>query len=296
MAKLIYLDSSDFSDLSSSPETLRAEDAVILARLREVRDNGTALFLLSPPLLSEAVHATAANKSDSLRRASLMRELCGGNALRFPTDICKIELTRAFLNERSAPLTVLDILSGEDEFFGSPYGTSTLSEAKSNAQKAINLRLDSLPRDHRRKLKSQLNLSKASSRALYRQLFKDSGWKTTEQEFPLSLIDQELFQDWFVGEKRDADVDRHLRQIISNPYVIFRHVADTENHRETLYSLVRRGGEGLSKPLEALGENLIKLHNLTTQFGQKIDLRELVGQDAPARPDEWLRLFSVKHS
>jgi hypothetical protein len=74
MQKLIYLDSNDFSDLSAPATTMRAEDAAILAALRKTQAENSALILLSPPLLSEAVHATMANKQDSMRRASLMRE------------------------------------------------------------------------------------------------------------------------------------------------------------------------------------------------------------------------------
>jgi hypothetical protein len=108
MPKSIYLDSSDFSDLSSPEDRLRAEDETVLTALRTAHKNGTALFLLSPPLLSEAVHATEANKKDSVRRAALMRELCGTNTLRYPTQISKMELTRALSGESNVRLTLND--------------------------------------------------------------------------------------------------------------------------------------------------------------------------------------------
>jgi hypothetical protein len=103
MEKLIYLDSNDFSDLSAALNTIRANDAAILAALRKLWQKFTARILLSPPLLSEPVHATMANKQDSMRRASLMRELCGSNILRYPTDICAMEIDHALAHRNPPP-------------------------------------------------------------------------------------------------------------------------------------------------------------------------------------------------
>jgi hypothetical protein len=125
MQKLIYLDSNDFSDLSAPASSLRTDDAIILAALRKSQADSSARILLSPPLLSEAVHATMANKQDSMRRASLMRELCGSNILRYPTDICAMEIDRALSNEQSN-LALDDILSSEDEWFGCKFDMNSL--------------------------------------------------------------------------------------------------------------------------------------------------------------------------
>jgi hypothetical protein len=117
MSKSVYLDSSDFSDLSLPGDRIRPEDKALLTCLREARDHRTANFYLSPAHLSEAIHASETNKENALRRANLMRELCGTNALRYPTDISKKEITIALSNSDRA-LTLKDTMSSDDEWFG----------------------------------------------------------------------------------------------------------------------------------------------------------------------------------
>jgi len=276
MPKLVYLDSNDFSDLSVPGEKLRPKNSTVLDALRKAHREGHAQFVLSPALLSEAVHATAANKGDALRRASLMRELCGSNTLRYPTDICKAEAKAALANGGPVHLRHADIFSGQDEFFGAPYGTSNLSKIRQEAQKSIDEKLQVLPRNERRKLKSQLTLSKRSSRPLLRQLFSESNWRIEDEEFPLNLIDQELFLDWLLGEKTHIDLERHLRQILSDPYVMFGYVAEAEDQRANLYSIVRTGGAPLSARLEAFGQGLIGLHAIAREANKDVNLRSFV--------------------
>ncbi|MEI9923436.1 MAG: hypothetical protein WDN50_07850 [Bradyrhizobium sp.] len=278
MQKLIYLDSNDFSDLSAPAAALGADDAAILAALRKAQADNSARILMSPPLLSEAVHATMANKQDSMRRASLMRELCGTNILRLPTDICSMEIDRALSNDRT-DLTLKDILSSEDEWFGCKFDANSLSESRRNAQQTIDQGLDRLPRAQRRKFKSQLDLSKASSKPIFRQLIKDGRSTPTIESDPLlSLINQDLFVDWFLREKSDEDIRQHLRRLMSDPYVLFGHFVDRTGHREQLYALTRTAGEKLSTDLESVGQNLMNLFEISTEAHSTIDTRKLAKQ------------------
>jgi hypothetical protein len=275
MQKLIYLDSNDFSDLSAPASSLRADDAIILAALRKTQTDNSARILLSPPLLSEAVHATMANKQDSMHRASLMRELCGSNILRYPTDICAMEIDRALSNEQTN-LTLDDILSSGDEWFGCKFDLNSLSDSRRDTQRKIDERLAKMPRAQRRKLKSQLDLSKASSKATFRQLIKDGNSTSSTSDDPLmGLIDQDLFIGWFLREKSDDEVRHHLRRLLSDPYVIFGHVVDRTGHREQLYAIARAGGDKMSAGLETVGQNLVRLFELSIQAGIAINAREL---------------------
>jgi hypothetical protein len=244
----IYLDSNDFSDLSLPEDRLRPEDAIILAALRKAKNVG-AKILLSPPLLSEAVHATEASKEYALRRAGLMRELCDTNFLQYPTDVCKLELARALSGASSSQLELSDILSGKDTWFGTLYNLQSLHETRKNAQKQIDERLDQLPRAQRRKLKSQLSLFKPSARPLLRKLMKDGVSATSKAEFPLNLIDQNQYVDWLLGGKTDFDLHKQLRELLSDPYILFGHVIDGLGHRDQLYGIVRNGGMNLSTSL-----------------------------------------------
>jgi hypothetical protein len=74
-------------------------DKLVLAALKGARSAGTARFPISPIRICEAVHASDDFKEDAIRRAAVMRELGGNDLVRFPTDICKLELSRAFTNE-----------------------------------------------------------------------------------------------------------------------------------------------------------------------------------------------------
>ncbi len=273
MQKLIYLDSNDFSDLSAPASSLRTDDAIILAALRKTQAANSAQILLSPPLLSEAVHATMANKQDSMRRASLMRELCGSNILRYPTDICAMEIDRA-LSDEHTNLALDDILSSDDEWFGCKFDMNSLK--RRDTQKEIDERLEQFPRAQRRKLRSQLDLSKASSKLIFRQLMKEGRSNTASSDDPLmGLIDQDLLVEWLLKEKSDEDIWQHLRQLFSDPYVIFGHVVDRTGHREQLYAITRSGGEKMSSNLEAVGQNLVRLFELSVQAGITMNAREL---------------------
>lgn len=274
MQKLVYLDSNDFSDLSAPADSMRADDISILTALRNAKAENSVRILLSPPLLSEAVHATMASKQDSMRRAGLMRELCGNDILRYPTDICAMEIDRALSKERQE-LTLRDILSSEDEWFGCKFDIDSLSETRRNCQKEIDQHLKQIPRAQRRKLKSQLDLSKASSKPIFRQLIKEGrAAPPTDNDPLLGLIDQDLFIDWFLGEKSDEDVRKHLRCLMSDPYVLFEHVVDRTGHREKLYSIARTGGEKLSTDLEAAGKTLLSLFEIGGPTRTTIDPRE----------------------
>ena len=191
MRKSIYLDSNDFSDLSRPDDQLRPEDVVVLAALRSARDNGTARILLSPPLLSEAVHASETSKEFALRRASLMRELCDRNFLRYPTDVCKLEFDQALSNTSVVKLSLDEIVSGDGQWFGNDLDLQSLREIRLKTQQGLHERIDQqqLPRAERRKLKSQLNLSKPASRRLLRQLLGNGSSNEPQNDFPLNLID-----------------------------------------------------------------------------------------------------------
>jgi hypothetical protein len=216
-----------------------------------------------------------ANKEQSLRRASLMRELCGNDTLRYPTDICAMEIERALSNDQTN-LTLKDIFSSKDEWFGIQFDTNSLKEQRKNAEKEINASLEKLPRAQRRKFKSQLDLSKASSKPIYRRLIKDGHAAPSTTHDPLlRLIDPDLFVDWFLREKSDEDVQEHIRRLLTDPYVLFGHVVDRTGHREQLYNIARGAGEKLATSLETVGQSLVKLFELSNQAGIAIKPREL---------------------
>ncbi|MBB1090877.1 hypothetical protein HUU61_06215 [Rhodopseudomonas palustris] len=135
------------------------------------------------------------------------------------------------LQNDSVHLTLNDILSSEDEWFGVKFDTSALKETKQDIQRQLDERLQQLPRTQRRKLRSQLDLSKARSRSLIRQMIKENLPKPGTSDDPLlDLIDQELLIGWFLNEKSNADLQQHFCELISDPYILFAHVVDRIGH------------------------------------------------------------------
>jgi hypothetical protein len=276
MSKSIYLDSNDFSDLSAPEDRLKPDDASVLTALRKARRDGSATILLSPPLLSEAVHASETSKEHALRRASLMRDLCGKDSLLYPTDVCKLEFDRALSGK--PPPSLSDIVSGEDKWFGTRYDLQSLHDTRKAAQQKLHEHLNKLPRDKRRKLKSQLNFFKASSRPLLAQLMKEGQIDNDKNEFPFNMINQNQYVDWLLGGKTDFDLHKQLREMLSDPYLLFKHLVDEAGLRDQLYSMTRGGGQGLVNSLDAVGNNLIKLSELAVQARQNIKPRDLADE------------------
>jgi hypothetical protein len=276
MPKSIYLDSNDFSNLAAPANSRREEDETILTLLQTASDRGDVIVLLSPALLSEAVHATEKNKDDALRRAALMRDLCDPRTLRFPTEVCRLELSRA-LSGNTQPLLLDDILSSANEWFGFKYDASSLHDIRAEAINDLDCRLknQNFPRAKRRKLKSQLNLSKKTSHAFWRELISQGSWDSTSDDPLTGLIDPNLVLDWFLGEKADSEITTYLQRLLGDPYILFDHVVDQTGHREALYALLRKGGKNLSSTLEKLGGHLMQLCDLAIPLGEAINPRLL---------------------
>lgn len=278
MKKSIYLDSNDFSDLSKPEEELRGDDKAVLHALRNSIEHGAARVLLSPPLLSEAVHATETSKEYALRRAKLMRELCEKNFLPYPTDILRKEFALVTSNSPSK-LALDDFISSEGEWFGTPYTLQSLKETRQKARQKLDERLKHLPRAERRKLKSQLDPLKASSRPLLRRLIKEGQQSNSgPAEYPLSLLDQNLYLDWLLGDTTDAAMQKHMHDILCDPYFLFDYIVDETGHRDQLYNLVRNGGTNLSDSLERFGQQIIRLGELSIQMGRQLKARDLTDE------------------
>lgn len=280
MPKTIYLDSSDFSDLSAPKERQRPEDAEILTALRKARDDRTAIFLISPPLLSEAVHASASNKEDATRRARLMSELCVTNTLRYPTDISRMELTRALSGKPIKALTLEDILSRDDEWFGRPSDPSHLArkrkEVRSTLRRELKARLALAPREQRRAAKAMLDFSKRSSRLFWRQQLNEVDFDSASLDLPIHLIEKSTFIDWFVGEKTDAEMHSHMTKVLTDPFNLFQYVIEAMDQRKELYGLARMGGLNLSNNVEKLSRQVLKFAQISSELGRNVDSRSLV--------------------
>jgi hypothetical protein len=244
MTKLVYLDSSDFSNLSVPDSELSQESRTILAALRLHKRAETAFFL-SVIHLSEAVHAADEHKEPAVRRAELMRELCGSNILCLPMDIPKLELERAIAFGGSGRLTIDQIRSQQGEWFGVDLPLDQMSDNRANMRRKLDSHFEDLPRRERRKRRSELDFRKKSSREKWRELMK-IGARTTQVPYPFTLIDQDIVIDWFLGAISDAEFRQRTIQIMHDPYVMFKYLVDATGNRNTLYNSLRKQGNDIA--------------------------------------------------
>ncbi|MDB5578123.1 MAG: hypothetical protein JWR80_3299 [Bradyrhizobium sp.] len=275
-AKLVYLDSSDFSHLSAPEATLTDEQKAVLARLRQHKAAGTAIFYMSTIHFGEAVHASREHKQDAIRRGALMRELCEGKVLRYPTEIAKLELRKA-LRFESGLLTLDEITSSDGEWFGFASDLDSMLEIKRDMNQQVEALLNKQPRKERRKLKSELNLKKRSSHAAWRKILKD-GTSPAVLDFPLNLLNQETVISWFLGEVSDTDFQDMLLKIMSDPHAMFATFLDETKHREKLYEILRKQGREQAETLMETTERLMPTLTQIANSEHKFDLTELIEQ------------------
>jgi hypothetical protein len=272
MTKLVYLDSSDFSDLSSNAP-LSEENRAVLNALRRALDDGSIQLFISAVHISEAVHAAEKDKNDAIRRAELMRDLCGGNVLRFPSELCKEELRKHLLGEASSRLTLDEITSKGDEWFGFHFDEDALNASRTRAQQEISQMINRIPRRERRKHHLKATFSNPRFHQTLRELIL-AGTPNIVPEFPFSLIDQSFVVDWLLGKRTNAEFRDRLLQIMRDPYVMFKHVIDLTNQRTVLYRLTRDEGAKWSQTIVKIAENVLPLLQIASEIGYKVDLKK----------------------
>jgi hypothetical protein len=90
----ILLDSSDYSDLSD-PKKLQSGMQSVLDELIQLRDEGKVKFYFTAAIVAEMAPVHPLITSPSMRRASVLKELCGRNALISTDRLLKFELSKA---------------------------------------------------------------------------------------------------------------------------------------------------------------------------------------------------------
>jgi hypothetical protein len=260
MTKLIYLDSSDFSDLSAP--ILTEENQKILKALRQYKAAGAVQYSLSAIHLSEAVHASASFKSAASQRASLMTELCASRTLRFPNEIFSMEVQQA-LSSGDGRLAPSAVFSPDDEWFGFSL-RKDMNEFRERMNREIDRRISHLNRHDRRKFKSDMNFGKASGRRRWRTLIGDTPIQALT-EFPFNLLDQNFVIGWMFKEHSDQEFIKRLTGMLSNPEAMIGQILDATNQRARIYDALRQQGEDIRAALErSLNNAFTRLKSIMT--------------------------------
>ena len=241
MRKLVYLDSSDFSDLSAPEEQLSADNQQVLRLLKQEKERGAAQFLLSAVHLVEAVHSGPAHKQAAVRRATLMGLLCDSDRLRFPDVLYRLELQKALTTSGDGRLTQNEFLSPSNEFFGlgSPFAR-TRKDLQKRFQDKFDSSITHLPRRDRRRLKSEWSLTKASGRDRWRARCRSAAIVT--QDNPDSLLDSKLLIDVLLGDRNDNDLSEAVTGRLNDPITMID-TLDVTGEREEFCSLFRKEGQ-----------------------------------------------------
>ena len=292
MPKLVYLDSSDFSNLSAPDDELSREHRTILAMLREHKRAGTACYFMSAVHLSEAVHAAHSHKQAAVRRAELMRELCGSNTLRIPSDLPELELRKALADEKEIRLSIHEIKSSEGEWFGVRVPLEDMPARRASLHRELEGLLSNLPRKDRRKLRAELDLRKKSSHQKWRELLS-RGARSVPLQYPLSLLDQKIVVGWFLGEISDAEFRGQVLKITDDPYVMFNYLLDEQESRERLYNSLRKAGDSIADELD--DKQLIDALSAFSKSGVDLDLTAMIREffTRPATLRQIISQFNV---
>jgi hypothetical protein len=274
MQQLVYLDSNDFSYLSAPQEQLRKEYRTVLEFLRERKRDETVKFFMSAVHLSEAVHAAETHKEAAVRRAELMRELCGSNILRFPTELPELELKRALQGDKAVSLSIDEITSKEGEWFGVDVPIDGMDERRIRLRREVDALLDKLPRRTRRKLRSELDPQKSSSYDKWRELLT-SGARSVPIEFPFSLLGQNTAIDWLLGKITNAEFRGRTLKITRNPYIMFKYLLDETKIRQELYEALRKQGRDMAAQVELSAQQIIAALSpfVTSQIEPRLDAK-----------------------
>jgi hypothetical protein len=263
VSTMVYLDSSDFSDLSHSESKLSDENRVVLNELRSRVLDGSAQILLSGIHLSEAVHASEdpTHKQAAVRRATLMQELCASNFLRLPHEILRLEIAKAMDGAKDARLSRNELVSAKSEWFGLSL-TADIRPDRKRAMIELEKHTAHLPRHERRKLKSEWKISTGRGRSRWRELLSKNN-QAPVQEFPFSLLDNQFALDWLIGDRSEEEFRERLIQVLNDPKGLVECVLDLTNERETIYSLLRNQGEKncskMERSLQSIFDALSKL-------------------------------------
>jgi hypothetical protein len=256
MSKFVYLDSNDFSRLSE--EKLSADEALILTCLREKRTSEEAQFFASPIHISEAVQANEKFRASAVRRAALIRELCGTNMLIFPDELHRREIRKA-MNGPDGRLAFAEITSHPNEWFGiDPPESDSPDDGLTSLAHTVSC------------------MTRAERRALRPKLKKI--WAGRENKDTLvGLLGEDFTLEWIMSGADPAALAAQIKKTLRDPYTLFDHVAH-KPFRRILYDAVRKSGSTWVARLDSIVESSVPTLVFLANSGARLDIHATVGR------------------
>ncbi|WP_126400910.1 hypothetical protein [Blastochloris tepida] len=237
----LYLDSSDFSDLSLPSALRKPLDGDTLNFLREGIYNNSITLFYSPVHICEIIPEGSHANELSIGRASLISELCGDNLLLVPSEIMSMEISN-LNNGIKMQNCASSILAPRDKFLGVCSINPSLIEHRQHILSLFEKEIAHLPRRDRRKIQSTFNFESSSGRNKWRQLFagKIDNVKLT---YPFDVLPKKLLIDWLVGDADQKHIAYHLLLIANDAKRLVSSLQHMPSVSKQLYELVRDHGE-----------------------------------------------------
>lgn len=257
----IYLDSSDFSVLSD-PRRQNAGVVGVREALLNFARKREAQFRLSMAHVCEAAPAQAGAEEAAIRRAALMRELCGQNTLVSVHEIVDAEAQEianfdARSTDRWVP-PISDILSPD-------VSASLAGMAQTEIQQLPN-------REMRRKAKRALMHEGKLRVTVMQQMSASQSEIVSEMMRVMPLSDEEAraVSAYLAGRGGREAAERALMRIFCDPEWLMRRVATKPEEVQKMTEWIRGGGANFARNM---GEHAVKLRQVAVTWKEASDQR-----------------------
>ncbi|MDO8033268.1 hypothetical protein O3297_07565 [Janthinobacterium sp. SUN128] len=303
----VYLDSSDFSDITNIKKK-SSEYSDVLNYLLKKRDEGLIQIRFSEAHVVEAAPTTTDSIPAAIERLKIIQEICGKNSLIHPIDLIAYEVSSNAIPGSN---------DGRSHIFRSDANwlpaLFEFSEIIPDAEKSLQQDIEKMGRPERRKylkngrptplwygemreannatgsmIANDLPLTTDAIRIFRKYFIGDASRKEALKALRDSITDLEVFGNWYKKDwGRASDISRHLRDIGAE----FETALDDARRQFELMILEQTEAGADSKKLldlsvrafhEVLANSSSRLVNkLALQIGATPKLSEDIWQTSP---------------
>lgn len=261
----VYLDSSDFSTLSSSSRS--NEQEAIRRALAEWADSGLVQFVFSGTHLIEMAPLAPTYTSAAAARADLLVNLCRQNAVVSYDRLVDSELRS--LGDAAAPPPAVFSTTGE---WYPKWGTmmSPVQWVEAARQVDDASKEHGLNRQHRRRLKRTLfkgDRPKKATRRFLADNERSSDYAELLENYPMRETDARVLGRYVIGEATAEQANEAFLSSLRDPRWMMRWFA---NHYPQMTPFI----EWLRAPAETLLAAALKMHESARQLH---NMRRIVG-------------------
>lgn len=265
---LVYLDSSDFSDLSNEKRTSEQEairrDLITIARAGEARFvySGVHLMEMAPLQPGFATRAAAA-------RADLLVELCGRRALATFSKIWEWELSRLGSPDGGPALSVVNEIGewyptwDDDLIPARPWDQVWQSFADESKARGLN-------RADRRKLMPKLarrGRPTQAARALLAQQAQTMEYDQLVRLYPMREHDARTLGNYFIGLATAEDAKEAFLESLRDPRWMIRWFVANADTLSPFTEWVRKPGQDMAERVRGLAQQAKELRAFATTLG-----------------------------